>query len=399
MITRIDLKTFKCFETLRLPVGPLTLLSGINASGKSSILHCLVLLHQTMREDEWSMRIMLNGNVVRLGTVTDVVDQVNGRNGFEIGLVDDFVSCQWSFSGDRSDMSLEVEAVAVDGKVARRPRNLQFLVPQSAGQSAMTLVGRIRELTYITAEREGPREVYPLEDQYAGIRIRQEDITEDRPVSEPVIVARVGSRGENAVSVLYRGRDETVADELRLPGTTPTLLNQVGARLSTFFPGCAVNVQQVPNADAVTLGIRVSEATRFLRPIHCGFGITQVLPIVVAALSVPKGSLLLIENPEVHLHPAGQALMGQFLADVARAGIQVIVETHSDHVLNGIRRAVRSGRLPADDVILHFFRARSADAPQALTPTVDSSGSIDVWPEGFFDQFDKDMNYFAGWGE
>lgn len=401
MITRIDLKTFKCFEALRLPVGPLTLLSGINASGKSSILHCLVLLHQTMREDEWSMRIMLNGNVIRLGTVTDVVDQVHGRNSFEIGLIDDFVSCQWSFSGDRSDMSLEVDAVDVDGKVARSPRNLQFLIPQSARQSAMTLVGRIRDLTYITAEREGPREVYPLEDQYAGagIRIRQEDIAEDISVSEPIIVARVGARGENAVSVLYRGRGENVADELRLPGITPTLLNQVGARLSTFFPGCAVDVQQVSNADAVTLGIRISEATRFLRPIHCGFGITQVLPIVVAALSVPKGSLLLIENPEVHLHPAGQALMGQFLADVTRAGIQVIVETHSDHVLNGIRRAVRSGQLPADDVVLHFFRTRSGDTPQALTPTMDSSGNIDVWPEGFFDQFDKDTNYFAGWGE
>ena len=134
MITRIDLKTFKCFETLRLPVGPLTLLSGINASGKSSILHSLVLLHQTMQENEWSIRIMLNGNVVRLGTVTDVVDQVNGRNSFEIGLVDDLVSCLWSFSGNRSEMSLEVEAVDVDGNIARRPHNLQFLLPQSAGK-------------------------------------------------------------------------------------------------------------------------------------------------------------------------------------------------------------------------------------------------------------------------
>ena len=64
MINRLDLKTFKCFEKLRLPLGPLTLLSGINASGKSSVLHCLVLMHQTMQEYEWSTRIMLNGDVV-----------------------------------------------------------------------------------------------------------------------------------------------------------------------------------------------------------------------------------------------------------------------------------------------------------------------------------------------
>ena len=91
--------------------------------------------------------------------------------------------------------------------------------------------------------------------------------------------------------------------------------------------------------------------------------------------------------------------MGQFMAEVARSGRQVIVETHSDHVLNGIRRSVRSGRLPAEDVAIHFFRARSPGIPQALSLTLDSSGNVDAWPEGFFDQFDKDMDYLAGWGQ
>ena len=75
MIKQLDLKTFKCFELLRLPLGPLTLLSGTNASGKSSVLQSLVLLNQTMLENEWSTRIMLNGSAAELGTVTDVVDQ------------------------------------------------------------------------------------------------------------------------------------------------------------------------------------------------------------------------------------------------------------------------------------------------------------------------------------
>ena len=94
--------------------------------------------------------------------------------------------------------------------------------------------------------------------------------------------------------------------------------------------------------------------------------------------------MILIENPEVHLHPAGQALMGQFMADVARAGIQVLVETHSDHVLNGVRRAVKDKRLTAEEVAIHFFRTRSDDLPQVLSPTLDDSGNIDDWPEGFF---------------
>lgn len=379
MLNRLDLETFKCFELMRLPLGPLTLLSGTNASGKSSILQSLVLLHQTMLENEWATRIILNGSITNLGTVTDVVDRVNGRDSFAIGLSNDDTSCNWAFTGDRRDMSLQVSKVTIQGEVMHDLETLRYLLPVDSGENAMSLAGRIRDLTYITAEREGPREFYPLEDQYKA--------------------SRVGPQGENAVSVFYRSLDERVSDQITLQGVAPTVLHQVAARMDSFFPGCALDIQHVPNANAVTLGIRTSEATDFLRPIHCGFGITQVLPIIVAALSISKGSLLLIENPEVHLHPAGQAKMGQFLAEVAHSGIQVIVETHSDHVLNGIRRAVKSGRLPAEGAVLHFFRARSADEPQAMSPTLDSSGNVDVWPEGFFDQFDKDLDYFAGWGE
>ena len=267
----------------------MTLLSGVNASGKSSILHGLVLLHQTMQENEWSTRIMLNGDVVKLGTVTDVVDQEHGRNSFEIGLADDEASCRWSFSGERNDMSLEVTKVVVNDETAEKPGNLRFLLPPPVAAPVYELIGLIRDLTYITAEREGPREVYPLEDEYAGF---ESGYLGDSGIGDSQYnhaIARVGSRGENAISVLYRGRDERIAEELRISNVVPTLLRQFEARMSTFFPGFGVNIQQVPSADAVVLGIRISEATGFLRPIHCGFGITQVLPIVVAVLSAPKG--------------------------------------------------------------------------------------------------------------
>ena len=82
MITRIELKHFKCFETLKLPLPPLTLLSGGNASGKSSVIQIPVLLHQSMQEHEWSSRLMLNGETIRLGTAADIIDQEHGRRGF-----------------------------------------------------------------------------------------------------------------------------------------------------------------------------------------------------------------------------------------------------------------------------------------------------------------------------
>ena len=91
--------------------------------------------------------------------------------------------------------------------------------------------------------------------------------------------------------------------------------------------------------------------------------------------------------------------MGQFLVEAANAGAQVIVETHSDHILNGVRRAVKSGGIPAESVSIHFFRPRTEGEAQVISPLIDQTGGIDYWPDGFFDQFDKDMRFFAGWGD
>ena len=375
MLTQLDLRHFKCFELLHLPLHPLTLLSGTNASGKSSALQALVLLHQTMREHEWSLRLMLNGESVQLGTVSDIVDKVYGRRECEIGLVDGETSIQWVFTGERLEMSMAVKRVITNGISIDDPTQLRYLLSPDTMSS---LPERLKNLTYLTAERMGPREMYAMED--------------------PQVTPVVGPSGEDAASVLYAKRDEHVCEALILPDASGrSLQQQVEARMRTFFPGCRLEIQPVPYANAVTLGLRTSDDTGFHRPVHAGFGITQILPIVIAALAAKPKDLLLIENPEVHLHPAAQVQMGQFLAKVAHSGIQVILETHSDHILNGARRAVRAGVLSADQVAIHFFRPRTGDDAQVVSPILDSTGNIDAWPDGFFDQFDKDMNHFAGW--
>ena len=379
MLTRLELQHFKCFALLKLPLSPLTLLSGANASGKSSAMQALVLLHQTVRDHEWSTRLMLNGTAIRLGTVSDVIDQVHGRRSCGIALLDDETPYEWVFAGERDEMSMGVERVHINGSEHKSPEILRHLLPLSREESP--LATRLRNLTYLTAERLGPRESYMLED----------------PQLTPVI----GSTGEHAVSILHSGRDARVLDGLLVEKVPPDRLRQVEARMGRFFSGCELAVEKIPQANAVTLGLRTSRGTDFHRPVHTGFGLTQVLPIVVAALSAYREDLLLIENPEVHLHPAGQAAMGQFIAEVASAGVQVIIETHSDHVLNGIRRAVKDKVLLSDAVALHFFQPRGAgeqdESPQVLSPSLDAEGNVDAWPEGFFDQFDRDMNYFAGW--
>jgi len=341
VIKRIDLETFKCFKKLSLPVNALTLLSGTNASGKSSILQAIVLLHQTMVEHEWSNRLQLNGSEIQLGTVSDIVNQVYGRYEFSIGVKDDSSIVQWNFSYQKEMdvMSASIDSVSINEGIVSSPQKLHYLFPEPL-EVSKSLSSCLRRLTYLTAERVGPRESYPLQDSS--------------------FTQVVGARGENAVGLLQQRSNEPVQSAIIDHGVAPTLFKQVEAKMDLFFPGTKLNLEKVNQTNSAILGLRTSDATKFHRPVNVGFGLTQVLPIVVAALSAREGDLLLIENPEVHLHPAGQSLMGTFLSEVAAAGIQVIIESHSDHILNGIRRAVKSEKLAADLVSLHVFRWRRA---------------------------------------
>ena len=129
MLNFVNLKYFKCFESLHLPLAPLTMLSGTNASGKSSVLQALVLLHQTMREHEWSTRLMLNGKSIKLGTVLDVVNESQGGKSFEIGLENNEHFYSWKFTGERNELSMAVEQVLADKETHEHPIFLQSLLP------------------------------------------------------------------------------------------------------------------------------------------------------------------------------------------------------------------------------------------------------------------------------
>ncbi|HEX6075635.1 MAG TPA: DUF3696 domain-containing protein [Micromonosporaceae bacterium] len=127
-----------------------------------------------------------------------------------------------------------------------------------------------------------------------------------------------------------------------------------------------------------------------IRPTNMGFGVSYALPILLAGLLVPQGGLMIVENPEAHLHPTGQSRLGRFLGRVAGSGAQVIVETHSDHLLNGIRLACVDERvLDPSEVLFHFFDEATTD-PTTIRLT--QRGGLTHWPKGFFDQLDEDLH-------
>ncbi|MCK6516680.1 DUF3696 domain-containing protein [Myxococcota bacterium] len=385
MLTQLDLRTFKCFERKCLPLAPLTVLTGLNASGKSTTIQALTLVQQSLSERPADGVLALNGDTVNLGAALDLVHDEVGRRSVGIGVSRGELRVDWSFTAPEDGWLLAMELPLSNARwsgvdLPEREGGPLFTEDELAVTAVAALRQALIGAAYLSAERLGPRETYPLGSAEAH--------------------RTVGALGERAPGTLYwHGRRE-VHPALCLPDTPPTLLRQTDAWLGEFFPGAGMEIERVSRTNLVRLGLRTSARSDFRRPQNVGFGLSNVLPILVAALNASPGDLLLIENPEVHLHPAGQAKIGRLLARVAAAtGAQVILETHSDHVLNGVRRAVRERETRPDQVGLLFFRPPQEGLDQVVSPQLDVEGNIDHWPEGFFDQFEKDMSYFAGWGD
>lgn len=105
--------------------------------------------------------------------------------------------------------------------------------------------------------------------------------------------------------------------------------------------------------------------------------------------------MVIIENPESHLHPAGQAIIGRMCAIAAQGGVQLFVETHSDHFLNGVRIAVKEGLIPPESLKLFFLERDTAAGRHdsiVLSPAIDKNGRLDCWPKGFFDEWDNELD-------
>lgn len=331
--------------------------------------------------------MLLSGPIVTLGTVRDVVDKVNGSRRFVIGVSARGTMVRWTFestTAERDDLSVAIKGIEwrVDGagETGRRQdeeAGVELLPPTEAGPLVDALLASIRNLQFVPADRSGPEEVFPLEDEAAH--------------------QTLGRHAERAVGRLHWRRDADVDVGVRhLEEGRPQLRHQVQAWMNELFPGVVIDVQRVPVANLVSLAIRTSPDTDLHRPQHVGFGITYVLPVVVACLASNPGDLVLVENPEAHLHPGAQAKMGRFLARMA-GHRQVVVETHSDHVINGIRRTVREGSLAPEQVVVHFFRPRGdANVAQIQSLRIDAAGAIECWPAGFFDQIDQDTMALAG---
>jgi len=356
MINQLRLRNFKRFEDLSLVIKPLTLLSGLNGMGKSSILQALLLLRQSYQRGLLeSIGLSLNGDLVRIGTARDALfeNATEDRISFQLDFRD-ANRAVWEFD---YDSEREILKLVASNKLSEVYKESLFT----------------DKFQYLQAERIGSRTSFEMSD----FQVREHH--------------QLGIMGEYTAHFLSAFRESEIPNPnlSHHQSESLQLLRQVEAWLGEISPGTRIHVEENLGMDLMRVEYSFGLSKKY-RSTNVGFGITYTLPVITAILAAKAGSLLLLENPEAHLHPKGQSQMGQLIALAASQGVQIILETHSDHVLNGIRLAVHQGKLAPELVQLHFFQRQSATS-EVISPNINRKGRIDKWPDGFFDEWDNSL--------
>lgn len=372
---KFHIERFKCFRKASVPLNRLTVLCGTNGSGKSSIIQALLLYRSAvLRQGKPALRI--NGTFgLSLGTVGNLLCQRMG------GAEDDAGHIRFGFSeaDEISPDYLVLDAGGDEGTEARQltvlqaPRNPQF---EQKTRFAFT---------YLSAERLGPR------------------LSQERFSDEEVGNQSIGTRGQFTAECLVTRERTKIRPELRYEfrekskGADALLLQATQDWLSSIVGPIEIRVSRNGNAPPSLYFKRPGVYDDWVVSTNTGFGISYALPIVVAGLLAHRGGTLIIDSPEAHLHPAAQTAVAKFLAWVASSGVQVIVETHSDHIIDGFRLAtVREElRLRASECTIVNVQRDEEDTPDIQVLSIKENGSLSIWPKGFFDQQTKNFRAIA----
>ena len=155
--------------------------------------------------------------------------------------------------------------------------------------------------------------------------------------------------------------------------------------MARFEPNAALHCDKI-NEDIFSISLVSRRLRAAVNLTDAGFGLSQVLPLVVQGLYAPKESLIIAEQPEIHLNPRLQAILADLFQQVATAGRAVLVETHSEHMLLRIRRLIAEGKLKPDDLSVLYVEKFGGKSTIRSIP-IKKNGYIekDVWPAGFFE--------------
>jgi predicted ATPase len=413
-ITRITVKGFKSIaDECSIEIRPLTILAGANSSGKSSIIQPILMMKQTLEAPYDPGPLLIDGPNVRFTSAEQFLSQLDGEvtGKFSMGLeVKSSLSFNETFiSKPQSGMEIaEISYKNEEGVAILRPdMTTGELIPAYLRCEG----GNSSDFPLDVLKTERNRcflELKNIINAYRGSCIMTcVSSTFSNAILNLIHVPALRGNPERnykktSVGPKFPGTFEIYAASIihHWQATEDTRLNDLGTALELLGLTWKVSSKKV---DDVSVEVMVG---RFIHNTHSnfkdlvsiadvGFGISQILPVIVALLTAESGQLVYIEQPEIHLHPLAQTAMAQILADAANRGVKVVAETHSSLLLLGIQSLVAEGKLSADKVKLHWFKRRQEDGVTEISSAdLDKAGAFGDWPEDFSSaEMDADARY------
>ena len=411
-ICSVAVQGFKCLaKESRIEIRPLTILAGANSSGKSSIMQPLLLMKQTLQASYDPGALLLNGPNVKLTSVDQLVpwqrfDLRNHVFTFSVEAPKDLTHrITYSPSEEREikiqEMYIEKYRDNDDAHSLRvTPSSegdcLQKELSRIAGESipesfdrTQLVISRYRCFLAFTFDVITGNEssfVRPMLGLFPSYYLERM-IHVPRLRGNPERIYERTASGPSFPGTFEKYVATIIADwkgsgDVRL-GRLETMLEQLGMTGE-------VSVRLVNYAELELLVGRLAEGTSrgqdLVNIADVGFGVSQVLPVLVALLVAERGQLVYVEQPELHLHPRAQYVLAGIMADAAKRGVKVVAETHSALLLLQIRTLLAKGDLDPDLVKLHWFLRDPEDGTTSIhTTDLDENGAFGDWPEDFGD--------------
>jgi predicted ATPase len=398
MLKSLQLENFRAFKRADVKLSSLNFFVGPNNSGKSSIISAISLIAQNSNPAARNYSLALNGAHAQLGTFYDVVHGHSARSAITIGFEID--SCRYSYTFRYRPQRREIELV----KASISDGENTFL--QSGKLTSLETPSYKTSLPKVRARFFGFNAYYPL-------------IFSNLPLGQPsaqTAARRLISKSMNSLIDHFRGFDSVGA--FRVPpertyyfsGEAHTNVGLHGQNSAQILASSSSkqrtnilsSVSQWINQSGIAKSVRVNTLTKrhfevLVEDItgssnnitDSGFGCSQVLPVLVGGFqlmnrSTRRGSLYVVQEPEIHLHPSAAAQLGSFFVDLAQRNIQCFVETHSENIILRVARLVAEGHLNASEVAIYWVSGNKGEH-RVERLSLNRDGTFkEKWPEGFF---------------
>ncbi len=447
MISSLHIEGFKGWkDTGEIKLAPITVLFGGNSSGKSSIGQFLVMLKQTIQQSDRKTVLMFGGekSSVDLGTPIDVLYNHDLTNRLRFSYTWDLTE-KFAIDED-AEPKLTYNRIKFSGDIGIENQETHLL---EVGELKYNLYDNEKETVNIVMKKNDgtddkhqyeldskkfrlirsrgrvwklsePIKFYGFPDavtayyQNAGflqdLNLHHENLFSNLYYLGPmrtkakriytwsgVSPESVGDDGSNTIAAILSAKNQNRMLNYKKRGTKKPFLVVIAEELKKLGLISDFEIEKIENRQEYDVKVKTKGSNSYVNIPDVGFGVSQVLPVLVELFYAPENSIIFIEQPEIHLHPSAQAQLADVIIDAVnmweagnRRNIQVILETHSEHLLRRLQRRIAEKTLLSDSISAYF--ADNNKTPAHLDRLrVDEYGNIANWPQGFFGDIEEDI--------